>query len=260
MAVEKKSPLEYVHFGVNLNYIRLAAAGEAPYPGDKFIQNAINELLEGLETLNLRVSINSSTKLKALKERFDKKYTEENEPLSESDKDELIACMRVLEVVIPAEILEQSAFFPTEKRYNPEFLYSDIGAVIGSDVYEALPANAKKDIEYAGQSILVEQPTSAAFHIMRACECTLKQLYYSVVKRGRNNPAMWGNMVEHLVEKKVLNEAQKGTLDIFRKGFRNPTAHPDTFYSIDQAQDLLATTAQLLNQLTSHEKYDREAT
>jgi len=105
----------------------------------------------------------------------------------------------------------------------------------------------------------MDQPTAAAFHIMRCCECSLKQLYFSVVKKGRKKPPMWSNMVDHLVERKALNDAQKGTLDIFRKGFRNPTAHPDTFYTIDQAQDLLATTAQLLNQLVSHSKYDRSA-
>lgn len=258
--MQRKPLTKYAKFGGRIAYIRMAAHGEVSYLGDMFIKNAIEVLFRDLDELDLPVSRNASKELRELKNKFDAKYVEGNQKLSKVDSKKLIRLMQTMQTVVFAELDEKTAFFTAEKRYNSDFLNEDIAAVIGKSVYPLLPDHAQTDVECAGKLILVEQPTAATFHLMRACECTLKQLYFSVVKRGRKKPAMWANMVQHLVDKKALNEAQKGILDIYRKGFRNPTAHPDTFYSIDQAQDLLATASQLLNLLTSHEKYDRGAT
>lgn len=257
--MQKRALTTYVDFGGKLDYVRIAAAGSAVYGGDSYISATLEIVLSYLVELELTVSLNAATKLKELKAELDEKYQDEDSSLEPDDAQRLIDCMLTMETIVYAEIQEKTAFFAGKKRYNSDSLFSDVGVVVGKRVFDLIPRNAQLDISEAGKCILLERPTAAAFHIMRAAECTLKQLYKSVVKRGRKEPAMWANMVDHLVKRKALSEGQKGTLDIFRRGFRNPTAHPDTFYSVDQAQDLLATTAQLLNQLTEHEKYDREA-
>lgn len=69
---------------------------------------------------------------------------------------------------------------------------------------------------------------------------------------------MWGPMVEKLNQRKALDPALSGTLTTFREGFRNPVAHPDRFYSVDDAQDLLGTTTQLVSLIVNHDKYVAE--
>jgi hypothetical protein len=61
---------------------------------------------------------------------------------------------------------------------------------------------------------------------------------------------MWGPMIEHL--KKRRNAPQKTLidhLDHIRINFRNPTQHPDAIYDIDQAQDLLAVSIDVVNRM-----------
>ncbi|WP_460274232.1 hypothetical protein [Celeribacter sp. ULVN23_4] len=223
------------------------------------LKENIDQIFEFITKNQMKVSINASWKMREYVEQLTEIFSSDDNQISADQANDLCRLMNDLRFVIDSEAQEVTAFFPKEKRYNADYLFNNIGAVVGETIFASLPPNAQMDVECAGKSILLEQPTAAAFHIMRACECTLKQLYLSVVKKGRKDPAMWNNMVQHLVERKALDDAQKGTLDIFRKGFRNPTAHPDTFYTSDQAQDLLATTAQLLNQLVTHPRYDREA-
>lgn len=263
--MKKRTFENYFKLGGRLAYSRISAIGaNPPYGGKNHIKVALENAFEVIDELDLKVTKNVSIDLQEFKRELDEKIisippSKKLSTLNTQDARKLADYLRTLERVARAEISERTAFFPAEKRYSADFLYANIGEIIGKTTYERLSDNARRDIESAGKLILLEQPTASAFHIMRACECTLKQLYKSVVKRGRKDPAMWANMVQHLVDKSELDEAQKGTLDIFRKGFRNPTAHPDTFYDIDQAQDMLATTAQLLNQLTSHAKYDRDS-
>lgn len=91
---------------------------------------------------------------------------------------------------------------------------------------------------------------------MRGSEGAVKHLYKCAIKRNRRKNLTWGSMVDHMNERGLLSESLKGTLDNFRKGFRNPVAHPEKFYSSDEAQDLLGTTTQLVNLIVAHEKYD----
>ena len=91
---------------------------------------------------------------------------------------------------------------------------------------------------------------------MRGTEGLLKHLYFSVVKRGRKSPAMWNNMVVHLVERNAFDAGCKGMLDVFRTGFRNPVAHPEKVFSVDEAQDLLGTTVQLASLIVSQTGYE----
>lgn len=207
----------------------------------------------------MKVTINASHKLRKFREKIVEEVGENPHRLTVSEAKELRDIIKELRIVVMSEAKEVTAFFPLEKRYNIESLYNDIGLIFGRNTYEKIPAFGQNDFDEAGKCIVLERGTSAAFHLMRGSECTLKQLYLSVVKRGRNSKPMWANMVSKLESRQELDPALKGTLDNARKGFRNPVAHPEKFYTVEEAQDLLGTTTQLVGLLTAHPKYDPSA-
>src|SRR5262249_40866727 len=89
--------------------------------------------------------------------------------------------------------------------------------------------------------ITMNLSTAAAFHLMRCVEDCVKLLYFQFVKTGRMEKPMWGPMVEKLKNKNKPKPSPEilDQLDIIRTNFRNPTQHPQKFYNIDEAQDLL---------------------
>ena len=72
---------------------------------------------------------------------------------------------------------------------------------------------------------------------------------------------MWGPMVEKLRSKNQPKPSSDllDHLDLIRKNYRNPTQHPDKFYSIDEAQDLLNSTIVAINMISKSIE-DREPT
>jgi hypothetical protein len=76
--------------------------------------------------------------------------------------------------------------------------------------------------------------------MLRATEETLKRYYCDKIKRNRSN-LMWGPMITSMrARPKSFPAALLNHLDHIRAGFRNPTAHPDKVFDIDEAQDLLS--------------------
>ncbi len=225
-----------------------------PYIGEGYIQQNLERVFSYIEELNLKVSNNASKKLKEMKAEFDNKY-KDGSNLEAPDGKALFEEINVLQRVILAEAEELSAFFPDERRYNTDLLFEDISGIFGRETFARLPENARNDFQEAGMCLVLGRGTAAAYHLMRGSECCLKQLYFSVIKQKRLDKPMWGPMVKALEGRKALDDALSGTLDNFRSGFRNPVAHPDKFYTIDEAQDLLGTTTQLVSLIANHNKY-----
>jgi hypothetical protein len=76
-------------------------------------------------------------------------------------------------------------------------------------------------------------------------------LYYCFVKTNRLTKPMWGPMTDKLRRKnkpKPTNDLLDH-LDTIRKNFRNPTQHPEKFYTIDEAQDLLFASIVAINRV-----------
>jgi hypothetical protein len=104
-----------------------------------------------------------------------------------------------------------------------------------------LSDNAKQDYHFACAQIALSQPTAAAFHLMRALEDEVKNMYFCFKKTNRLEKPMWGPMISQLRAKRAPRPSEKllNHLDWMRIHFRNPTQHPDLFYTMDEAQDLL---------------------
>lgn len=252
--MQKNSLHNFVFFGTAFRFLQ-DASPHADVKMDGGILFNIGFVLDFFAENKMKVCANASWRLNDFKRSIEASCKGGDVSLSFDKANELKGIMKELRPTVLAEAEEVTAFFPSEKRYNVDRLYSDVSSIFGVNAFGKLPENAQRDFSEAGKCIVLERATAASYHLMRGAECTLKQLYYSVVKKGRKPNAAWGPMVQHLEQRKALDEALKGTLDNFRRGFRNPVAHPDTFYSIDEAQDLLGTTTQLVALIVSHPKY-----
>ncbi|UZD90022.1 hypothetical protein [Cognatishimia activa] len=251
----------YVSFGTGFRYLLDAKEGtpfqlESGREDMVYVRGSIQRFLEFISKNNMKVTYNASRRLANFQTGIIQDVGDSEYFLSEEEAQKLNEIISDLQLVVLSEAQELSAFFPTEKRYNVTSLFDDISKIFGEDTYRKLPETAQFDFDEAGKCIVLERGTAACYHLMRGSESVLKQLYFSVVKRGRLEKPMWAAMVLKLEERSALDDALKGTLDTFRKGFRNPVAHPDRFYSVDDAQDLLGTTTQLVALMCSHEKYE----
>lgn len=132
------------------------------------------------------------------------------------------------------------AYVISERRFPTDRLLSDIGSLFGKDIFRRLPPFGQQDFVEAGKCLAFERPTAAAFHMLRGIESILRHYYCSKIKRKRSD-LMWAAMVQSMrsmplrFPKILLNQ-----LDHMRDGFRNPTAHPEKIFDIDEAQDLLS--------------------
>lgn len=140
-----------------------------------------------------------------------------------------------------------------DKRFAIEKLLHNMPALMSPGVFEQLPKVAQYDFREAGRCIAFETPTAAGFHLMRGTEDVLRFFYCSIVKRGRKKALMWGPMVAHLRTRRDSPPAVLlNNLDNLRINFRNPTQHPDMVYDIEEAQDLLALSIDVVNRMIRH--------
>jgi hypothetical protein len=117
-------------------------------------------------------------------------------------------------------------------------------------VFKELPEVAQYDFLQAGRCIAFELPTAAAFPLMRGTEDVLRWFYCSVVKRERVSPLRWGPMTSHLGGRRSPPpDVLLANLDNLRRSFRNPTQHPDKIYDIEEAQDLLALSIDVVSRM-----------
>ena len=124
---------------------------------------------------------------------------------------------------------------------------------MANKVYDNLNDQTKKDFDLACTQIALNLPTGAAFHLMRALEEQVKVLYFHFKRTNRLRNPMWRPMLQQLRNKRNPKPTDKllDLLDGVRLHYRNPTQHPDMFYTIDEAQDLLNQTISAINLIST---------
>ena len=111
-----------------------------------------------------------------------------------------------------------------------------------------MPDIARIDFAEAAQCIAFMRSTAAAFHMLRGTESVLRHFYSQKIKRKRVE-LTWGPIVSELRSKTRISSLLLNHLDHIRSGFRNPTAHPEKVYDIDEAQDLLSLCVDATNRM-----------
>lgn len=236
---------EYIHFGEALWYLREIVIGR---PISVVLEN-IDVVRGRLKDFNLSVTYRASYKLFDFGDELKKLDSSSN--ITQEQATTLSDIMIKLEPTFIAESQGNIAFVVTDKRIDVSKLLYDVPSLLAPDVFNSLTEIARYDFTEAGKCIAFERSTAAAFHLMRATESILRQLYCSFVKRGRVK-LMWYPMVKHLMERKHLHFGPLlNHLDNIRLSFRNPTQHPDKIYDIQEAQDLFGLCVDVVNRMTA---------
>jgi hypothetical protein len=242
--MEKYNSYALIELGLWIRHLR-----NAKNLNMKSIKEGSKTLIENLDKFRFSVSKVGAQHLTIfVAENSD---ADEQEIINDFLAQKLTNIMSTLESIIFAEAHTKFHYITSERRYNLTYLLDKPDKLFASNVFNELPELCKYDFEECFKCIAYEVPTGAAFHMLRATEGFLKELYFSFIKQKRVKTPMWGNMVSQL-EKKTRNKPPKElleALDNIRKSYRNPTNHPEATYTISQAEDLMGLSIDVINKI-----------
>ncbi|MCD4683719.1 MAG: hypothetical protein K8R86_10590 [Bacteroidales bacterium] len=236
----------YYAFGFNYNIFKKGLHG-------KTIEKALDSIdgyLEKINELELQVTSQIVWELEEIADELREKKQEETLSIELADKIKKIT--NDADQTLDAELQLKKVLTVTPKRFNLEMLLNSPSKLLAKNSWGKMPIIAQADFKSGTRCIAMNLSTAGAFHLMRCVEEMVKQLYFCFVKQKRMKKPMWGTMVDKLKTKKRPrpNLELLDQLDMLRKNFRNPTQHPEKFYSTDEAQDLLNSTIVAINMIT----------
>jgi len=251
--MKAKSIDKYIIVGTRLRYLQDCKEG-FPIHGDKFVIKNIECFLNDLEELNLNVTRRASGNLEAFYKKL--KREKKDSKISKAQAVEISSIMTNLRQTFFAESEGILAYVVDDKRYDTRKLIDDISELFQPGIFYYLPSISKYDFEEAGKCIAFQRPTAAAFHLLRGIEANLKK-YHKCFFRGNNDSKTWGTLINELRNKtrgKIPNLVTVNHLDNIRSSFRNPTQHPEKTYEIQEVQDLLGLTIDVINRMINETK------
>ncbi len=224
----------YVFFGTALRYLQDANQNYR-VAGDGGVMENIRLVLKYIDDFSLKVTFQARGDLIKLYEKLD---AQKPVTLTPELIVELRGAVDDLRKVQQAECSIMFAYIITEKRIDVQKLLNNPNNLFAPAIFPRLPDTPAYDITEAAKCIAFERPTAAAFHILRATEFVLRELYCCEIKRNRCEPLLWGPMTKHLRDRKKIADVLLNNLDNIRVNFRNPTQHPEMIYDIHGVQDL----------------------
>ncbi|MFG0605565.1 hypothetical protein ACF8CX_07490 [Vibrio mimicus] len=234
----------YYAFGFNYRYLRAGLEGKT----NKEVYDDITSEIKGLE---LQVTLQVISELEDIVEML--ATLPGDDVIDSSTAKKIKSILDKSDATLDAELQLRKVLYITPKRFNQTMLLHEPHKLLAKNAWDAISQNARVDFASATSCIAMNQSTASAFHLMRSVEEMVKQLYFSYVKQKRMANPMWGPIIQKLTTKNnpkpdsVLIES----LDMIRKNYRNPTQHPDKYYSIDEAQDLLHHSIVVMNMITA---------
>jgi hypothetical protein len=244
--MHERSGYPLVHIGLLLRILHKSAGNSAA-----FTLRQINSLESELTRADFTVSVKGAGAMLAMRPEL--QAMPEKEKLNEAQvkklKDEAIR----LEKVVFAESSTRQYYSVESRRYNSEFLINAPERMFADDVFLRIPAIGRYDFGEAMKCLAFERPTAAAFHMLRGTEGLLQAVYKRRVRQNRLARPSWGPMVDQLraITRRPLNIVALDTLDLIRRGYRNPTAHPEAMYSLAEAEDLLGLCIDVVNKIST---------
>lgn len=236
-----------VYFVFGYNFCLISQTGLKGQSKENAI-STLDEFFSSLSELELQVTDGVATNLRDITNEI---RSTESSVISEIVAQKIKAQITKIDPTLDAELQLKKAYVLTKKRYALDSLLGNPANLLAKGVYEKLSDHAKRDYKLACAQVALNQPTATAFHLMRMLEEQVKMMYFAFKKTNRLGKPMWGPMVEQLRSKRALKPTEKllSHLDNMRVHFRNPTQHPNTFYSMDEAQDLLNQTIAAVNMI-----------
>ena len=234
----------YYAFGYNYYRLRFHTLGDE----NSHARNQVAKFLRHILDLELRVTVQAAKEIRQIAEDLEKLP-----PDAQIDDDMSTriqeACSRI-DRTLDAELQLLGAYAPTSKRFALVNLIESLETLFAQGTFKSLSELCKYDFAEACKCIAFERPTAAVFHLMRGTEGVLREYYKSIIKRGRKKDATWHQMLADLRKRRDSPPAGiLDHLDNIRANFRNPTQHPEARYEIDEAQDLLAVSTDVVNRI-----------
>lgn len=244
--MKKKEIFEYFAFG--FNYGLLKRNGTRNY-SSAHAATDIRDFVSKLDELELLVSKKIAEELLPIASEIEKSGIN----VGQEQADQIKKIIEKIDPSLDAELQLKAAYILVKKRYPLETLLDNPLTLLSKRAPTTLTKNSDLDFRLACRQIALSQATSAAFHLMRALEEQVRCLYYGFKKTKRLKTPMWSPMIQQLRSKRNPKPSNKllDHLDGMRVHFRNPTQHPDVFYKIDEAQDLLNQTITAINMIAA---------
>ena len=241
--MDKTSVFSYYAFGYNYHLVRFIATTENKVEIILRIREHIARLQELKLVITLRIFKNPVEKL------IRRIELAEGDTITEEHREELDEIFNQADPAMDAELEMKMVLSATQKRFDTEYLLNTPKNLLADKVWGYMSEQAKQDFSESTRCIAMNLPTASAFHLMRAVEECLKQLYFHFIKRNRLSKPMWASMVTKLSSKNNPKPRKEtlDILDIIRVNYRNPTQHPEKNYTIDEAQDLLNNSIVVIN-------------
>ncbi|MEP1895716.1 MAG: hypothetical protein ABJQ98_16550 [Alloalcanivorax venustensis] len=235
----------YEFYAFGFNYCLIKQEGLKGHLKENAVK-MLKNFLGSLKTLHLPVVIRIAEDLEGIIKELNES---DGDIIEETRAEEIRGIIEKLDPALDAELQLKEAYIITEKRYPLTSLLDSPKKLLANNVYDSLSDTSRKDFSLACTQIALNQPTAAAFHLMRALEEQVRNLYFCFKKTKRANNPTWGLIISQLRSKRSPKPSENSLthLDSIRVQYRNPTQHPDTFYSMDEAQDLLNQTVTAIN-------------
>lgn len=248
------NPIEFIQLGGRIRYLSNCDVSQIIF-GEGYIYDNLLILKNDLVDLGFVVSQNLyKSTIAPIEEEFEKQKLEfengnDKGKLSLDQKTKLKKAILSFEKTVLAEAKTRIIASPIPRRFDLNHLLEEPEKILGNDVYENLTDLAQSDLNSACKCLAFESPTAASFHILRAIEECVRVLYKSYFPR-KDEKRPWGHLTNELRNKPrnpKVDEILMNHLDHLRKRFRNPTDHPEKIYEIEEAEDLIHISVDVIN-------------
>ncbi|MCX6895890.1 MAG: hypothetical protein NTZ16_10410 [Verrucomicrobia bacterium] len=234
---------DYYAFGYNYNNWRSGCAGKKVSE----VLADLKEYIKNITALELQVTVQVIEPLNEIVKSLEKLKGEDVIPADRATRIEGV--IEGADKTLDAELQLKTVLSVTPKRFNIDMLLASPKKLLAQNSWDVLSENAKMDFSQATRCIAMSLSTAAAFHLMRCVEEMVKMLYLDFIKQKRMTNPMWASMIDKLRNKNQPKPSSEllDQLDMIRANFRNPTQHPQKYYDIDEAQDLLNSSIVAIN-------------
>ena len=245
----QKTVKDYILIGTCVRFLQDVKKGYKIH-GDRCVIGNINKLLNEFDNLGLNVTKRAAKLL--IKNRDELEAMDKNFVLTEIGAKKLKIIMTDLRKTLEAESEGLNVLLVTDagKKYTIE-RFSTIGDIFDAGVFVRLSDIAQYDFSEAGQCIIYNRPTAAAFHILRGTEDVIKLYYLSFLPP----PAHFKTWVQITTDLKgittgiIPDRIIVDHLHNIGQNFRNPTQHPNKRYDIEEVQNLLGVCFEVINRI-----------
>ena len=145
-----------------------------------------------------------------------------------------------LEAVLSSEVRTLDIYRLEQKgAYSTDDLLERAEIMFPKNIREIVPSAAIVEWKEAGRCLVIDAPTAAGFHVLRAVELVMALYYAETVAREDSSKKWhWGAYIDKL-KKANANPRITALLDHIRDSYRNPVAHPQDVLTADEAEALM---------------------